>query len=101
MDFYFDAYNPETGQFEKMTADQVRAEQEFERQMEDIADSIEKDKTISEQLIEHLKSQGINVYDRAAMAEYNVPQISDRELSQKKTITLHRNGKDNTKKVHP
>ena len=31
----------------------------------------------------------------------NVPQISDRELSQKKTITLHRNGKDNTKKVHP
>jgi predicted nucleotidyltransferase component of viral defense system len=32
---------------------------------------------------------------------YNVPQISDRRLSQKKTITLQRNGKDNTKKVHP
>ena len=29
---------------------------------------------------------------------YNVPQISDRWLSQKKTINLHRNGKDNTMK---
>lgn len=34
-------------------------------------------------------------------AQYNVLQISDRMLSQKKTITLHRKGKDNTKKVHP
>ncbi len=32
MDFYFDAYNPETGQFEKMTADQLQAEQELKRQ---------------------------------------------------------------------
>lgn len=32
---------------------------------------------------------------------YNVLQISDRVLSQKKTITLQRNGKDNTKKVSP
>ena len=36
-----------------------------------------------------------------ANPKYNVPQISDRRLSQKKTITLQRNGKDNTKKVHP
>ena len=32
---------------------------------------------------------------------YNVLQISDRMLSQKKAITLQRNVKDNTNKVHP
>ena len=41
-----------------------------------------------------------SIYIRAGL-KYNVPQISDRRLSQKKTITLQRNGKDNTKKVHP
>ena len=31
----------------------------------------------------------------------NVLQMSDRMLSQEKTITLQRNGKDYIKKVHP
>ena len=35
-----------------------------------------------------------------SLRNYNVLQISDRVLSQKKIITLQRNGKDNTKKVH-
>lgn len=35
-----------------------------------------------------------------SLRNYNVLQISDRVLSLKKTITLQRNGKDNTKKVH-
>lgn len=38
---------------------------------------------------------------RSYHPDYNVLQISDRMLSQKKAITLQRNGKDNTKKVHP
>ena len=35
------------------------------------------------------------------LENYNVLQISDKVLSQKKTITLQRNGKVHTKKDHP
>ena len=38
--------------------------------------------------------------DIEPMLSITPPHFSDRRLSQKKTITLQRNGKDNTKEVH-